>query len=160
MENRKFFLLFEQVLFISILQFVFYNFFHFKIVPSFYLVYLLLLVFDGEIEMSLFLSFVLGLINDIFSKDILGSSSVKFLLVVYFSSFFVVKSIKGKGSLIFIFSFLYFVLLGFRSSGESIWKGWVLFKYAFLFSLYNFLIGVIIETFMKEIRKKWVERIF
>jgi len=160
LENKNPFLILEQILVVSIFQYIVYNFFHFKITPSFFLVYLLLLTFDGEVELSIFLSFILGLINDIFTKDILGSSSIRFLIIIYFSSFFVVKSIKSKSGFIFIFSFLYFILLCLRKSGEIVWSSWTLFRYAILFSLYNFLTGFFVEVFIEEVRKKWKERIF
>ena len=158
--NRKFWIILEQVFLVCVFQYFFYNFFYFRLIPSFFLIYLLLLVFDGNTEIALFLSFILGLINDIFSKEILGITSIRYLLIVYFSSFFVVKSIKGKSSLIFIFSFLYFVLVSFGKLGESFWDGKALLKYAILFSLYNFIVGIIIEIILREIRKKWTERIF
>ncbi|MCM8771692.1 MAG: hypothetical protein NC926_02150 [Candidatus Omnitrophica bacterium] len=161
MENRrKIFLTFEQILLVSIFQYIFFNFFHTKITPSFFLVYLLLLSFEGKIELALFLSFILGLINDIFARDIPGSSSIRFLLIVYFSSFFVVKSIKSKSFFIFIFSFLYFLLLVFKGKNEMLWEGFTLLKYAVLFSLFNFLIGFVIGIFTEELRKRWEERIF
>ncbi|MCM8818125.1 MAG: hypothetical protein NC915_01405, partial [Candidatus Omnitrophica bacterium] len=150
----------EQVLLVTIFQYILCNFFKFKIVPSVFLAYLLLLSFRGEIEIALFLSFILGLLNDIFIKDIPGSSSIRFLLIVYFSSFFVVKSIKSKCFLIFIFSFLYFVLTAFKKTGEIMWQGGVFLKYAILFSLYNFLFSWIVELFIEEIRKIWKERTF
>lgn len=160
MGNRKFFLFLEQILLITILQYISCTFLKFKISPSFFLVYLLLLSFNGEIEMALFLSFVLGLLNDFFVKDILGSSSIRFLLIVYFSSFFVVKSMKSKSIFIFIFSFLYFVLIASKKTGEIMWRGCVFLKYAILFSLYNLLVWLFIEFFEKEIRKRWKERTF
>ncbi|MCM8804669.1 MAG: hypothetical protein NC833_05405 [Candidatus Omnitrophica bacterium] len=158
--NRKFFLILEQILVVSILQYIFYNFFNFKIVPSFYLIYLLLLSFNGEVEVSIFLSFLLGIINDLFTKELLGATSIRYLLLVYFSSFFVVKSTISKSSLIFLFSFLYFILLIFKKEGQLMWNSWVLLKYAFLFSFYNFLIGIFVEIFVKEISRRWEERFF
>jgi len=157
--NRKFFIFLEQILIISIFQYIFYNFFNFKIIPSFFLIYLLLLSFEGYTELSLFLSFLLGVFNDFFSKEVLGTSSLRYLLIVYFSSFFVVKSIKEKSIFIFIFSFLYFVLSNLKK-GELIWSGKILLKYSFLFSFYNFLIAIIIEIFVREIKRKWEESYF
>jgi rod shape-determining protein MreD len=157
--NRKFFIFLEQILIISIFQYIFYNFFNFKIIPSFFLIYLLLLSFEGYTEFSLFLSFLLGVFNDFFSKEVLGTSSLRYLLIVYFSSFFVVKSIKEKSIFIFIFSFLYFVLSNLKK-GELIWSGKILLKYSFLFSFYNFLIAIIIEIFVREIKRKWEENYF
>lgn len=158
--NKKFFLILEQILVVSIFQYIFYNFFNFKIVPSFYLIYLLLLSFNGKIEISIFLSFLLGLMNDLFTKELLGSTSIRYLLIIYFSSFFVVKSKISKNGLIFIFSFLYFILVNFKKSGELMWNSFVLLKYAFLFSFYNLLIGLLIETFIEEINKRWKEKFF
>jgi len=158
--NRKLWVILEQVLIVSIFQYIFFNFFHLKVIPSFFLVYLLLLTFEGNVEIALFLSFILGVINDIFSKEILGLTSVRYLLVIYFSSFFVVKSIRGKCSLIFVFSFLYFCMLSFRKLDESFWDGKTLLKYAVLFSLYNLLVAIFIEILLREIKKKWTERIF
>jgi rod shape-determining protein MreD len=157
--NRKFFIFLEQILIISIFQYIFYNFLNFKIIPSFFLIYLLLLSFEGYTELSLFLSFLLGVFNDFFSKEVLGTSSLRYLLIVYFSSFFVVKSIKEKSIFIFIFSFLYFVLSNLKK-GELIWSGKILLKYSFLFSFYNFLIAIIIEIFAREIKRKWEESYF
>jgi rod shape-determining protein MreD len=157
--NRKFFIFLEQILIISIFQYIFYNFLNFKIIPSFFLIYLLLLSFEGYTELSLFLSFLLGVFNDFFSKEVLGTSSLRYLLIVYFSSFFVVKSIKEKSIFIFIFSFLYFVLSNLKK-GELIWSGKILLKYSFLFSFYNFLIAIIIEIFVREIKRKWEESYF
>jgi rod shape-determining protein MreD len=157
--NRKFLIFLEQILIISIFQYIFYNFFNFKIIPSFFLIYLLLLSFEGYTEFSLFLSFLLGVFNDFFSKEVLGTSSLRYLLIVYFSSFFVVKSIKEKSIFIFIFSFLYFVLSNLKK-GELIWSGKILLKYSFLFSFYNFLIAIIIEIFVREIKRKWEENYF
>jgi len=158
--NKKFFLFLEEILIVSIFQYIFYNFLNFKIVPSFFLIYLLLLSFEGNEEVSIFLSFFLGIINDFFSKGILGSSSIRYLLIIYFSSFFVVKSIKEKSIFIFIFSFLYFVLSNLEKIGELIWSGKILLKYTILFSIYNFLIAVIIEIFMREIKRRWEEKYF
>ena len=158
--NKKFFIFLEEILIVSIFQYIVYNFLNFKIVPSFFLIYLLLLTFEGYPELSLFLSFLLGIFNDFFSKGVLGTSSIRYLLIVYFSSFFVVKSIKEKGIFIFIFSFLYFVLSNLEKKGELIWSGKILFKYTFLFSLYNFLITIFIEIFIKEIKKRWEEKYF
>ncbi|MCM8767407.1 MAG: hypothetical protein NC816_05085 [Candidatus Omnitrophica bacterium] len=160
MPNKKLFVILEQVLIISIFQYIFYNFFHFKIIPSFYLTYLLILSFDGNVEISLFLSFVLGLIHDIFTKEILGFTSIRYLVIVYFSSFFMVKSIKSRCGLIFLFSFLYFVMLSFLKINESFWDGKTILKYSILFSFYNFLIGIAIEIIVREIKKKWREKIF
>ncbi|MFN4226574.1 MAG: hypothetical protein ACK4F0_00320 [Candidatus Ratteibacteria bacterium] len=160
MLSRKLFVLFEQILIISICQYIFCTFFNFKIIPSFYLIYLLSLSFDGNIELALFLSFILGLIHDIFTNMILGSTSIKFLLIVYFSSFFVVKSIKSKCGLIFIFSFLYFVMFSFTRINESLWDGRTILKYSILFSFYNFLIAIVVEIVFREMKKKWKEKIF
>ncbi|MCM8784753.1 MAG: rod shape-determining protein MreD [Candidatus Omnitrophica bacterium] len=160
MQNKKLFVVLEQVLIISIFQYIFCNFFHFKITPSFYLIYLLILSFDGNVEISLFLSLILGLIQDILNNEILGITSIRYLLIVYFSSFFVVKSIRSKCSLIFIFSFLYFVMFSFGEINESFWDGKIILKYSILFSFYNLLIGILIESIIREIRKKWKEKIF
>lgn len=160
MVNRKLFVILEQVLIVSIFQYIFYNFFHFKIIPSFYLIYLLILSFEGNVEISLFLSFILGLINDIFTKEIAGITSIRYLLIIYFSSFFVVKSIRSKCILIFIFSFLYFVMLSFRKINESFWDGKTILKYSIIFSFYNLLVATIIEIVLREIKKKWIEKIF
>jgi len=158
--NRKIFIFLEEILVVSIFQYILYNFLNFKIIPSFFLIYLLLLSFEGYTELSLFLSFFLGILNDFFSKGVLGISSIRYLLIVYFSSFFVVKSIKEKSIFIFIFSFLYFVFSNLEKKVEFIWSGKILLKYAILFSFYNFLITIIIATFAKEIKKRWEEKYF
>ena len=158
--NKKFFLFLEEIFIISVFQYTFYNFLNFKIIPSFFLIYLLFLSFEGKTELSIFLSFLLGILNDFFSKGILGTTSIRYLLIIYLSSFFVVKSIKEKGIFTFIFSFLYFVLSNVGKKGELIWNSKSLLKYAILFSLYNFLIAIIIEIFMREIKRKWEERYF
>ncbi|MGB9678183.1 MAG: hypothetical protein ACPLZ9_06135, partial [Candidatus Ratteibacteria bacterium] len=157
---KKFFLIIEQIFVISIFQYIFYNIFNLKIVPSFYLIYLLKLSFSGERELAILLSFLLGIINDLFTNQLIGTTSIKFLPIIYFSSFFVVKSILNEGFLIFIFSFLYFILLNFKKNGLFLWNGFVLLKYGIQFSFYNFLVGIFIGVFIREINKRWQEKIF
>jgi len=158
--NRKIFIFIEEILFVSIFQYVFYNFFNFKIVPSFFLIYLLLLSFEGMPEISILLSFFLGILNDLFTKEVPGTTSIKYLLIVYFSSFFVVKSNKERNFYIFVFSFLYFVFGNFKRGSGFMWKGLPLLKYALLFSFYNLLVSIIFEFFIREIKRRWKESFF
>lgn len=157
MENKKIFKLFEHILILSFIQYLLLKFLNSKIVPSFYLVYIILLSLSGDFEISLFFAFLTGIFTDITTKGVLGSTAIRFLIIVYLSSFFRVKSITGKSILIFIFSFLYFTLLGLKGT-EGGWKGMIFLKYCFLFSFYNVLAGIVIENVF--IKKLWKEKIF
>lgn len=159
MEDKKLFTIFQHILILSLFQYLFFKISNSKVSPSFYLTYILLLSLDGNFEIALFLSFLTGILTDIMTKTILGSTGIKFLIIVYLSSFFVVKSIIGKSILTFIFSFFYFILLSLKGIEiQGFWYGMTLIKYGFIFSFYNVLSGIIIQLiFLKKI---WREKIF
>lgn len=131
-----------------------------KLIPSIFLIYLLWLSINDQKELSLFLSFFLGLLNDAFKGQILGFTSIRFLITIYFSTFFMVKSIKGESLLVFFFSFLYFILINFDKNSGVLWDLKTFFKQGFLFSFYSFGFFLIFQIFVQMLRKKWKESIF
>lgn len=153
--NKKSILLGEQFLVVLGLQIFFLNFFKAAIVPSFFLIWLLILVWDGNIEVSLFISFILGIIYDLISKGFYGMTSITFLLIVYINSFLGIRSMVGRISGIFIFSIIYFMMGLFKYPEGFLWNSWTLFRYSLLFAIYNSVIGFFIEFGMKRLRLRW-----
>lgn len=122
------------------LQVIFSIYFFPRIVPSFLLVFLLNLVWDGEKEISLFLAFVSGIIYDTVNRSIPGLSSLVFLFIVYLNSFFPVRSFFIRHLLVFVFSLIYFIILPLTPSSGFLWNWGTIFKYSLIFAFINLIV--------------------
>ncbi|MCM8829904.1 MAG: rod shape-determining protein MreD [Candidatus Omnitrophica bacterium] len=153
--NKKFVLLGEQFLVVMGLQVFFLNYFKSAVVPLFFLIWLLILVWDGNIEVALFMAFITGIIYDLISKGFYGMTSITFLVIVYINSFLKIKSITGRISSIFIFSIIYFMMGLFKYPEGFLWNFNTLLRYSLIFALYNSMVGFFIEASMRRLRLKW-----
>ncbi|MCX8082336.1 MAG: rod shape-determining protein MreD [bacterium] len=153
--NRKIILLGEQFLVVLGLEIFFLNYFKSTLTPSFFLIWLLILVWEGNVELSLFLSFITGLIYDLISKGFYGMTSVIFLVIIYINSFLRIESMAGRISGIFIFSLIYFIMGLFKYTEGFLWNFRTLVRYSFIFALYNSIVGFFIEYGMRRLRLKW-----
>ncbi|MCM8762744.1 MAG: hypothetical protein NC905_05275 [Candidatus Omnitrophica bacterium] len=153
--NKKSVLLGEQFLVMMGLQIFFLNYFKSAIVPSFFLIWLLILVWDGNIEVALFMAFITGIIYDIISKGFYGMTSIILLVIVYINSFLKIKSTTGRISSVFIFSMIYFIMGLFKYPEGFLWNFTTLLRYSLIFALYNSVVGFFIEVSMRRLRLKW-----
>ena len=153
--NRRFILLGEQFLVIMGLQVFFLNYFRSPVAPSFFLIWLLILVWEDNIELALFMAFITGIIYDLISKGFYGMTGIIFLVIVYINCFLKIKGMAGRIAGIFIFSIMYFLMGLFKYPEGFLWNGWTLFKYSLLFASYNSLVGFFIEIGTKRLRLKW-----
>jgi len=153
--NKKSILLGEQLLVMMGLQVFFLNYFKSAIVPSFFLIWLLILVWDGNIEVALLMAFITGIIYDLISKGFYGMTSMIFLIIVYINSFLKIKSMAGRILCIFIFSMVYFMMGLFKYPDGFLWNSWTLFRYSLLFAMYNSVVGFLIECGMRRLRLRW-----
>ncbi|MCM8820653.1 MAG: rod shape-determining protein MreD [Candidatus Omnitrophica bacterium] len=153
--NKKFILLGEQFLVVMGLQVFFLNYFKSAIVPLFFLIWLLILVWDGNIEVALFMAFITGIIYDLISKGFYGMTSIILLVIVYINSFLKIKSITGRISSLFIFSIIYFMMGLFKYPEGFLWNFNTLLRYSLIFALYNSMVGFFIEASMRRLRLKW-----
>lgn len=153
--NKKSILLGEQFLVMMGLQVFFLNYFKSAIVPSFFLIWLLILVWDGNIEVALLMAFITGIIYDLISKGFYGMTSMIFLIIVYINSFLKIKSMAGRILCIFIFSMVYFMMGLFKYPDGFLWNSWTLFRYSLLFAMYNSVVGFLIECGMRRLRLRW-----
>ena len=101
-------------------------------------------MWEGNIEISLFLSFVSGIIYDTINKSIPGFSSIIFLIIVYINSFYKVRSFFIRNILVFIFSLMYFIILPMKIGEGFMWNKQVILKYSLIFAILN----VIVEYFV------------
>lgn len=153
--NKKFILLSEQFLVITGLEVFILNYLKGVVVPSFFLIWLLILTWEGNIEISLFMAFISGIVYDILSKGLFGITSIIFLIIVYINCLFRIQSSIGRVVGIFIFSIIYFLMELFRYNEGFLWNNPSLLKYSLLFAIYNSLIGFFIVAGMKRLRLKW-----
>ena len=158
MERKKVLLIIEQFLIISGVHLFFSVYLKSSITPSLFLIWLLILTWEGNSEIALLMAFISGLLNDFFSRTTPGITSMIFLLIVYINSFFKNKTLPNRILNVFLFSFLYFLLMALDLSTGFLWKKISLFKYAFLFSLYNSFTLFIIEIIRRK--SKWKEKIY
>jgi len=153
--NRRFILLGEQFLVIMGLQVFFLNYFRSPVAPSFFLIWLLILVWEDNIELALFMAFITGIIYDLISKGFYGMTGIIFLVIVYINCFLKIKGMAGRIAGIFIFSIMYFLMGLFKYPEGFLWNGWTLFKYSLLFASYNSLVGFFIECGKRRLRLRW-----
>ncbi|MDD3726500.1 MAG: rod shape-determining protein MreD [Candidatus Ratteibacteria bacterium] len=156
--NRKFILLGEQFLVITGLQIVALNYLKSAVVPSFFLIWLLILVWEENIEISLFMAFLTGIIYDVSSKGIYGITSIIFLIIVYINCFLKVQDSTGRIAGIFIFSIMYFLMTLFKYPEGFLWNTRTIIRYSLLFAFYNSVAGFFIDTGMRRLRSKWKMR--
>jgi len=152
--NKKLIRLSEQFLIMGGLQIFVMNYLKTSVVPLFFLVWLLLLTWEGEEEIALLLAFFTGIIYDIISRGVPGISSAIFLIIVYINCFLKPRSIRGRFAGAFIFSLLYFPMLVFEPQKSFLWSAGTLLRYSVLFAFYNALILVVIEFWMRKLRWK------
>jgi cell shape-determining protein MreD len=141
----------EQFLIISGIQLFLSNYCP-VVVPSFFLIWLLILSWEGNRITALIMAFFTGLIYDLMNKGVPGISSLIFLLIVYINCFVEINSLFGRIAGTFIFSIIYFVLMATEPITGLMWNKGVLIKYAFLFGLYNCILLLIIECAMRKLR--------
>ena len=158
MERKKVLLIIEQFFIISGVHLFFSVYLKSFITPSLFLIWLLILTWEGNSEIALLMAFISGLLNDFFSKTTPGITGIIFLLIVYLNSFFKNEALPSRILSVFLFSFLYFVLMALDLSTGFLWKKISLFKYAFLFSLYNSFTLFIIEIIRRKL--KWKKKIY
>lgn len=151
--NRKLLRLSEQLLIMSGLQVLALYYLKTVVVPSFFLVWLLILVWEGDVEISLAMAFVTGMIYDIISKGVLGTSGVLLIIIVYVNSFFKLRSLTGRFIGIFLFSILYFIAFLFERQHGFLWGTMAVIRYSVFFALYNSAVFFIIELGMRRV--KW-----
>lgn len=152
--NKKLVRLGEQFLIVVGLQVLVFNYIKSSVVPSFFLVYLLILVWEGDKEIALVLSVVMGFIYDTISRGTPGVSSMIFLVMVYLNCFLKIGSIPGRIAGVFIFSLFYFFVCLFEHQKGFLWGPSALVKYSMLFALYNALLLFVIELGMRKLRWK------
>jgi len=144
LEKKGIIRIFEVFLVVVGIQIIFSFYFSPNIVPCFLLIFLLNLVWEGNIEISLFLSFVSGIIYDTINKSIPGFSSIIFLIIVYINSFYKVRSFFIRNILVFIFCLMYFIILPMKIGEGFMWNKQVILKYSLIFAILN----VIVEYFV------------
>ena len=145
----------EQLLIVSSLQMLLTIYVKSAVVPSFFLVWLLVLVWDGNIEIGLVMAFLTGLIYDLVSRGTPGSTSIRFLVLVYAGSFLRVERLSYMFALGFIFSALFFVSFLFEPAKGFSWEVWPMVKYSVIFALINGMMVYLIELVIRRQRWKW-----
>lgn len=144
----------EQFLIVLGLQVIFLTYIKAAAVPSFFLIWLLILTWEGNTELALLMAFIAGIAYDIISRGTAGSTSIRFLIVVYLNSFLKIKGLPGMSICAFFFSFLFFVLLLFDPAKGFLWDVKPLIRYSALFAFYNAGILYFIELAMRKSRWK------
>lgn len=152
--NKKLIRLSEQFLIISGLQVFVLNYLKTSVVPSFFLVWLLILAWEGDREIALVLAVFTGFVYDVISRGIPGVSSAIFLVIVYLNCFLNLSSAAGRFAGAFVFSLFYFLVFMFERQKGFLWGTSALFKYSLLFAFYNALILLVIELGMRKLRWK------
>ncbi len=132
------------------------NYLKMAIVPSFFLVWLLILTWEGDKEIALVLSVFTGIVYDSISRGTTGVSSLIFLIIVYINCFLRPASLAGRLAGVFLFSICYFLMLLFEFQKSFLWSTYALLKYSALFAFYNALILFVIEVGMRKLR--WKEK--
>jgi len=145
----------EQLLVVSSLQLMLSVYFKSSVTPSFFLIWLFILTWDGNTEIALLLAFLTGIICDVMSRGTLGSTSIRFLLLVYINSFLRIKSLSGRFIGTVLLSFIFFIFILFEPATGFLWNFWPLMKYSAMFALYNGIILFLIELAMRKYRWKW-----
>ncbi len=152
--NKKLVRLGEQFLIVSGLQVFVLNYLNTSVLPSFFLIWLLILVWEGDREIALVLAVLTGFVHDAVSMSVPGVSSVIFLVIVYVNCFLKVKSLAGRYAGTFVFSLLYFFMFMFEREKGFLWGAPALLKYSMLFAFWNALILAVIELGMRKLRWK------
>lgn len=150
--NKKLVRLTEQFLIISGLQVFVLNYLKTAVAPSFFLVWLLIVAWEGDAEIALVLAFFMGIIYDVISKGVPGKTSIIFLFIVYLNCFLAPKSMAGRFAGAFISSMVYLLIFMFEYQKGFLWGGSAILKYSLLFSLCNALILFAIELGMRKLR--------
>jgi len=150
--NKKLVRLTEQFLIISGLQVFVLNYLKTAVAPSFFLVWLLIVAWEGDAEIALGLAFFTGIIYDVISRGVPGTTSIIFLLIVYLNCFLAPKSMAGRFAGAFISSMVYLLIFMFEYQKGFLWGGRAILKYSLLFSLCNALILFVIELGMRKLR--------
>jgi hypothetical protein len=154
--NRRFIIkIIEQLFIVCSLQFFLLVYLKSSVIPSFFLVWLMVLTWDGNIEIALLFALITGILHDIFSHGILGTTSICFLILVYLNSFLKLKSILGRSALVFFMSIIYFLVVLFKPDKGFLWTFIPLAKYSLIFAFYNSVIFFLIEWVMRRYRWKW-----
>lgn len=156
--NSKVVLLGEQFLVITGLEMVMLNYFKAAVVPSFFFIWLLILVWEGNTEIALFMAFIAGIVYDLISKGFYGITSMIFLIIVYINCFLKLRSRTERIVCIFIFSILSLLMGLFKYPEGFLWNTRTLVKYSLLFAFYNSVVGFFIDVFMRKVRVKWKAR--
>ncbi len=154
--NKKLIRMVEQFLIMGGLQVFVMNYLRMAIVPSFFLIWLLILAWEGDREIALMLSFFTGILYDVISRGIPGVSSFIFLVIIYINCLFRPVSLPGRFAGAFIFSLCYFLMLLFGQQKGFLWSTYALLKYSALFAFYNAVILFVIEVGMRKLR--WKEK--
>jgi len=144
----------EQFLMMSGLQVIFSTYFKSASVPSFFLIWLLILTWEGNTETALVLAFFTGLIYDVVSRGNPGVTSIRFLILVYANSFLKVRNLPAMFAGAIFSSLLFFVLLLFEPAQGFLWNTGPLIKYSLLFAFYNGAITFFIALAMRKSRWK------
>lgn len=153
--NRRIIILVEQFLILMGLQIFFLNYFRSTVIPSFFLVWLLILAWEENTEIALFMAFITGMTYDLISKGFYGTTSIIFLVIVYINCFLKIKNTPERIIGIFIFSIVYFLMGLFKYPDGFLWSPKAIFKYSLLFALLNSIVGFFIEQGMKRLRLRW-----
>ncbi len=132
------------------------NYLKMAVVPSFFLIWLLILVWEGDREIALLLSVLTGIVYDVISKGIPGVSSAIFLVIIYINCFLKPSSLASRLMAAFMFSLFYFFMLLFGHQKGFLWSASALLKYSVLYALYNISVLFFIELGMKKFR--WKEK--
>ena len=145
----------EQLLIISSLQLLFSVYFKSAVIPSFFLIWLFILTWDGNTEVALMLSFITGIIYDIISRGALGTTSIRFLAIVYITGFLRIKGTAGRFICAAFFSLIFFLSFLFEPGKGFLWDTWPLIKYSGIFVIYNGLMLILPELSIRRYRWKW-----
>ncbi|MBN1445839.1 MAG: rod shape-determining protein MreD [Candidatus Omnitrophica bacterium] len=150
--NKKLIRLTEQFLIMSGLQVVIVTYLKTAVAPSFFLVWILIVAWEGDAEIALGLAFITGIVYDVISRGVIGTTSVIFLFIVYLNCFLAPKSMAGRFAGAFISSMVYLLVFLFEYQKGFLWGAGAILKYSLLFSLWNSLILVVIEFGMRKLR--------
>lgn len=142
----------EQFLIISSLHLILSVYFKSVITPSFFLIWLLVLTWDGNTELALLLAFITGIIYDAMIHGTMGSTSLYFLFLVYINSFLKLKKSLPKFINVIFFSIIFFIFLLFEPTKGFLWNFWPRVKYSILFSLYNGIVFLFFELSLRKYR--------
>ena len=129
----------------------------FGVAPDFFLIWILLLTLKGETVGSLVWAVILGLVDDLLGRNVIGKGTFGLVIAGYLAAFFrnlqLRENIYLRSLYVFGFSILYIFIRIFNWSSFD-WNAKMFFQTSLIFGMYNVIMAQILFL-LKDKLMKW-----